>query len=158
MNKILKIIKEVVLKTIVGLLIFGGFLGIALIIDIVGEKLGLSENAQSNIYCFLFILVASSLVAYNLKKAGKLNLKYFKNLIKDIFQTIIALGGSILFIIVIIGAGIAIFNLATGIVKLGTIPAILIIILIVVGSRLERIENELRELRASRENRHNDYE
>jgi len=158
MNKILSGIKEFFIKLIIGLLLFVVVMGIVFGINAIGEKIGLSLETQENIFFFLFILCAVGIVTYNLKKAGKLNIKYFKNLIKDILQTIIALGGSILFIIILIGAGIAIFNLATGIVKLGTIPVILIIILIVVGSRLERIENELRELRASRENRHSDYE
>jgi len=148
-NKVLNIIKEVTLKIILGLLII---FGLVLIPTLLGGK---SEETQTTIFITLFIMLAVSLVIYTLKQTGKLTSRYFKGVLKDIFDFIKAIGWFLLVIIGIILAGVIIYNFVGAI---GTIPFLIIILIIVVGSRLEKIEAELRELRKRRGNKYNDYD
>lgn len=152
---------EIMFKVILGLFIFFGLMLSSISI---GDKFNLSGEGQLYVTLFLITLLFVVAGIYKYKKEGRLISKeYWKSVVKDareivigFFDLIKVAGWLIGIIIVIIIGGILLSNFIGAI---GTIPLLIIVLIFVVGSRLENIEAELRELRNSREDRfHNNYD
>ena len=127
------------------------------------QPLRLSDKTVINLNYFLIVLLLIGIVLRDFKKKNRLTKKYWRSVIKNIKEIIIVFSNFIKafswligIIIAIIVGGILLSNFIGAI---GTIPFLLITLIFVVGSRLERIEEELRELRNSREDKfYNDYD